>query len=229
MRARKAIGLIAAVATTLGVFGAPADAAGTLFNEEVQQQAYGFPLSPGNAVLQFDQFDDMGGTRTLVEVILEVEGRMGADVTLTNLSPQLPLFDPSVTAIGEMQVDFGPLNLSLGYNEVIPCPDQDILFPGQTCEFGAIGASGAEDMVATSNLGAFIGTGTIDAVVEASGSFEFNTEVDFQLDVSNFMGSGLATVTYRWTDTPVIPVPPAVGLGAAGLGLLALRRRRKTV
>ena len=61
-----ALGAIAAVALVSS--GVNAD-----MLEESQTMDWDFPLSPGQATLMFDQFDDMGGTRVLEGVSMSFD------------------------------------------------------------------------------------------------------------------------------------------------------------
>ncbi len=197
----------------------------------VQQESFAFSLSPGGTTIGFDQFDDQGGTLVLNQVTLAVDAQIGASITLENLS-KTTLQNPAVTANGQLDVDFNFLDFNIGYADTFTCesgalaPFDGVYGVGKDfCDFGAVSAAGNQSVSASSGLTPFIGNGTVDANIFASGAFLFNAPVDFFLQVLDFGAEGTVTVIYDF-DSVVIPLPPALGLGLAGLGAISLRRRR---
>lgn len=195
---------------------------------ESQVQNFSFPLSPGNAVLPFNQFDDQGGTRILEKVIFQVEGMITATVTAENDDPDLAAPDFALNMSGFMNVQFSTLNAVFGFDETFLTDGSVTASDGidgsgtDFWNFGTVSDTGSGmDMVELpSDLSGFIGGGIINANVGASGGFSVQGSTNSTIVVSNFMGSGTVEVIYQFS---VIPAPA----GFAVFGLLAMGRRRR--
>jgi hypothetical protein len=190
--------------------------------QESQNQAFAFPLSPGSQSLQFNLFDDMGGTRQLqlVEIFLNIT--IGAGVKATNDS-QIPAEFFAVNLSGFTQVNFGGLSATGLTDKTEAVPDDDLpIMPGETWDFGFVSDSDSASNSTASNLQNFIGVGTMNALVNGSGGFSVQGVADATLVLSDFGASGDVTIVYHYK---LIPAPGALALlGLAGL--VGTRRRR---
>ncbi|NNM26247.1 MAG: choice-of-anchor E domain-containing protein [Phycisphaerales bacterium] len=221
----------AGVFVAIALLAAPASvqADGDMFTEE-QTQDFGFPLSPGVATLPFDQFDDEGGLRILSKVTLLVDGMIGADITAENDST-LPAPDFGVAIAGFMSVAFADLGTVIGFDEVFSsggvAPSDGVTGSGPDFfDFGSVFDSGSDmDMLmgTPDELAAFIGVGTINASVFASGGFTVVGSTDSTLTIDNFEGSGTVQIIYEYK---LIPAPGALALLGLG-GFVGVRRRRR--
>lgn len=193
--------------------------------QQVQQQAFGFPLSPGSQQLVFNQFDDNGGLHVLKNVTLIVEATIGANVTAENDSPiDAPLFGVNIN--GSVTASFGGLFAIVLLNDTqfAPVGPSDGV-PGSGPDFhdfGFLSDSGDDTKRANANFAAFIGNGTINADVNGGGGFSVTGSTDSTLVITDFAASGLVTIIYTYN---VIPAPGAMALLAAA-GLVGVRRRR---
>jgi hypothetical protein len=91
-------------------------------------------------------------------------------------------------------------------------------------DFETLSGSGSDDDDSTSGLEPFVGLGTIDITINGQGGFVISGVSDSHVGVSNFSSSGWAQITYEYSP---IPEPTTLVLVASGLGVLALRRRKK--
>ncbi len=214
-----ALGAIAAV--TLASSAAFADSL-----EITQTMDWEFPLSPGQQTLSFDQFDDLGGTLILEGVSMSFDGSVSAAVTAENDS-SLPSPDFALNMTGFVSVSFGTLDDFAGYNEVFASGGVDATdgVPGSGPDFhdfGTVGDTATGDDSTTTGLGVYIGGGTIDAVVDATGGFSISGSTDSSLTFEDFMSSGTVTIVYKYS---LVPAPGALAL--LGLAGVAGRRRRR--
>ncbi len=175
--------------------------------------------------MEFDQFDDLGGLRTLKEVILTVDATMFVDATAENESVlAAPLFEFQFN--GSMVFDL----LTLGGADIA-----NDSFGAALAATDGVGGSGPDfhdygtlmlglsdsDSI-NSGLAGFIGGGMVFGDLEAAGGFSFTGTTDALLGVDNFHIVGKATLTYVYNE---VPAPGAAALfGLAGL--TATRRRR---
>ncbi|MCA9312346.1 MAG: choice-of-anchor E domain-containing protein [Phycisphaerales bacterium] len=195
---------------------------GTQFSMETQN--FSGPLSPFDATLDFAQFDDQGGTLTLIAVCLDYDLTVSARVTAENDSV-LPAPDFAVNLSGFAEVTFAGLSdttaistgASFGVGPSDGTPDSGPDFH----DFGVLtdNAAGHDDQFF--GLGPYIGNGTISAMIHAEAGFSVSGTTDSTIKTTNFMVSGSVTITYKY-----LPTPGAASLfGIAGLG--AMRRRRR--
>lgn len=192
-------------------------------DQEIQAQSFGFALSPGSQNLEFDLFDDQGGTRILQSVEIQIDGTIGANVTATNTS-SIPAEFFSLELSGNLQASFGGLNATALYSVVETVPEDDLpVMPGQTWDFGAVSDSDSASNTTMMNLNDFIGVGTMNATVNGSGGFAVQGVADAIVNFSDFQANGEMTVIYNYKMA--VPAPGALALlGIAGL--VGTRRRR---
>jgi hypothetical protein len=212
-------GLAAAAAFALTGFASATPST----DQETQILPFAFPLSPGSQSLQFNLFDDMGGTRELqmVEILMDIT--MGAHVTATNDS-EIPAEFFAVHLSGNAQASFGGLNIIALLAQTEAVPDDDLpIPPGGNWDFGFVSASDNVSDSTTMNLKDFIGAGTMNAVIEGSGGFSVEGVADATLVIKDFEASGDVTIIYHYKQ--IVPAPGALALfGLAGL--IGARRRR---
>ena len=193
---------------------------------ETQTLPYGFPLSPGNQVLPFNQFDTLGGTRTLTKVELMFTGDVGGQVTAENNSTlDAPGFGVELT--GFVTVAFSSLSGAGFLNQIdsqgVLATDNGGVPNGSGPDFHDFGSlsQNYNDMdMTTTGLAAYVGAGTINATVNGSAAFGATGTTDATVNVIGLGASGEVTIKYHW-----VPGPGAAAmLGVAGLA--GLRRRR---
>jgi len=181
---------------------------------------------PSSLSVTLDQFDDMGGLRTLNFVTLEIDATVGADVTGENDSDSsgqitLDLSGNANAAFGGLDATAGIATsegpVSVAATDGTPDSGPDFH------DFGTVSGTNSADDIIISGFSSFIGTGTISVPVELSGGFNISGVSDSSLGVSNFDGDGTVTITYDYTP---IPEPGSMALlGLGGMGLLMRRRR----
>jgi len=191
-----------------------------------QTQPFAFPLSPGNQVLAFNQFNGALGTLTKVELLFS--GNINADATAENDSVlAAPAF--ALNLSGNMSVTFATLSglgiVNNNFAQALAATDNAGVANNSGpdfFDFGNVGDAigGNDDTMA--GLGVYIGGGTINANINGSAGFSFSGTTDATLGIDNLGTAGDVTINYYYDP---IPAPGAVALfGAAGL--MGLRRRR---
>ncbi|MCC7351022.1 MAG: choice-of-anchor E domain-containing protein [Phycisphaerales bacterium] len=189
-------------------------------------QPFNVQVPTSNQLVPVAQFDDMGGTRTLTSITLELNSTIGANTTgendsntsgsLTmNLSGNATadLFALSTASI--VNTSAGPVSVAATDGITGSGPDFH--------NFGAVSGNDFDSDTIVSGFASFIGLGTIDVSVDANGGFNISGVSNSTLQVSNFNASGTVTVIYEYTQ---VPEPSALSLLALG-GLAMLRRRRR--
>lgn len=208
----------------LALGAAPAAFGGvSALQEIVQEREVTVPLVAGEAFFNFDQFDDLGGTRTLEEVVLSFDVVMNADVTAENEAPTAAeffelLFD------GDVEVLLDGFNISdtasdafgasLAESDGVESSGPDFV------DFGVVTLSLAASDSRTSNLDEYLGSGNIDGVLMSVGEFNFSGTTGATISVEEFELLGSVSLTYRY-----VPAPGAAALLGFG-GIAAARRRR---
>jgi len=196
-----------------------------------QTEVFDFPLSPGSTTLYFDQFDDLGGTRTLLSVTLELSATEAADITGENdsvldcgltasLSGFLTGSGLGLSTMAVLSLSEGPVPVEATDGVTGSGPDFH--------DFGSLSAPGSDSDVLTSGLGSFIGTGigVLGIEIAGEGGFVISGIGDTTMVISDFHAYGEATLTYEY-ETETIPEPATMTLLAiGGLGLVMRRRRR---
>lgn len=189
-----------------------------------------------NETLMLSLFDDLGGTRVLNSVKVEVTGEIGADGNVTNNAAGPQTFQFSETAELFQGTPSGPASLQT--LDLFPVFGGTVvgevtyvnLGSGASDAFGPFAVSGMDmfTLTAPADTDPFVGLGTF--------SYDFNTIIgqafaggggNIAADVTTLAEATLK-VTYDF-DTVVAQVPePAtlflMGLGFAGVGFA--RRRR---
>lgn len=192
----------------------------------MQTLPYGFPLSPGDQTLAFDQFDPALGTLTKVELFLD--GFMGASATAENDSAlDAPAFSLSLS--GNMSATFGTLSavglVNTAFAQALGASDNGGVANGSGPDFhdfGVVGDVFGDDDSTMVGLAPFIGLNTIDADISGSAGFSFQGSTDATLGIDQLGAFGEVKVIYTYDP---IPAPGAMALlGLAGIA--GLRRRR---
>lgn len=194
--------------------------------------------------LIFDQFDDLGGTRTLqsieVQVLLNVDGGslkvdndgeqsasgavvFGAEVLLTST---VSLVDASIQNIiqpGDVKATGGTtLSLTADDGDTEVGGSAFFSYAGTDYGFYDGGPAGDSDsgFVSTTVFGQYIGTGTYTITVNASQIADYGALGGVQAQIDPLSSSGYVKVIYTY-------VPEPATLAAMAMGSLALLRRRR--
>lgn len=191
---------------------------------------FGFPLSPGNQVVNLPQWDPaLFPGQVLVSVQLQLDATIGANVTAENDSAIAGNMGVNLTGLA--QATSGALSTTAAILQnagPVPVAATDGV-PGSGPDFndfGLISGNDSDSDTIVAGLGAFIGNGNIAANVTGNGGFAVSGVSDSTIQVSSFAANGLVTVTYEFE---VVPEPSSVALGAlgaCGLALVGWRRRR---
>ncbi len=203
---------------------ASANAASISYND-----AFSFPLSPGNAAVNLPQFDPSLGT--LTSVTLAIDATVQADITAENdsniagnmgvdLTGIVTATSGAASASANVLQSAGPVAVAASDGNPGSGPD--------FFDFGTISGTDSDTDTILSPLAPFIGLGTVAVAISGNGGFAVNGVTDSTLTVSNFGTSGTVTITYNY-QTPVIPEPSSVVLAgmACMAGVLVLRRRNR--
>lgn len=185
---------------------------------------FSFPLSPGSQILSLPQFDDLGGSLTLSEVILDLDGTVQASVEAENTSAISGNMGVSLT--GFLQASGGGLSTTAAIIKLAgPVAVSSTVAPvkggSDYHDFGLISESGLDSDSLTTGFAPFIGTGNIDLSVLGSAGFSISGVTDSTTWVTGLGASGTATITY------IYETPEPATLCLLGFGGLAMLRRRK--
>ncbi|HVZ95126.1 MAG TPA: choice-of-anchor E domain-containing protein [Phycisphaerales bacterium] len=194
---------------------------------EQQSEFFDFALSPGAAVLTFDKFDTMGGTRELVAVEMSFIAKVSAAVDAENDSSiDAPNF--GVNLAGFVNVNAlslaGTGTVSLTEFAAVGPTDGVVGSGPDFHDFGLLSQNTSDGDLAflPAELLAFIGPGTFDANVDGSAGFAVTGSTDSTIHTTDFGAAGKVQVVYYYN---LVPTPGAAALmGFAGL--VGLRRRR---
>jgi hypothetical protein len=186
---------------------------------------FGFMLSPGQQIVNFNGFDTQGGTRVLKYVEIEVFGTIGANVTAENDS-NIAISDFGVNLTGLVDVD-GPGGLDASLGIVQSAGPQSVGATDGVAgsgpdfhDFGPVFGNDTDTAIVIAGLAAY--TVPFSVTVDGSGGFATTGTSDSTLRISNFQTEGSIEVRYYYD---IIPTPGTAGLiGLAGLA--GLRRRR---
>jgi hypothetical protein len=189
-------------------------------------QPFNVAVPTSNQLVPVAQFDDMGGTRVLNSISLEINSTIGANTTGENDS----LSGGSITMnlSGNATADLYTLNTATIVNAsagpvAVSATDGVSGSGPDFYNFGNVSGNDTDSDTILSGFGSFIGLGTIDVSVDANGGFNISGVSNSTLQVSNFNASGTVKVIYDYTQ---VPEPTALSLlSLGGLGLLRRRRR----
>ncbi len=208
-----------------------------------QTQNYG-GIPDYNQVLTFNQFDDMGGTRTLqsvyVEVNLTANGgalrcdndavtpasgaiEFGAQVAVSSSVSMIDaLFQPIFQA-GDVKATGGTsMNLAAddGDGEVGGTPNFSYTGPDYDEYLGGAVSDGDSGIVNPVVYFQYIGLGTFTVTLDSSQVANYGSLGGVQAMIDPLTTTGTVKIIYTY-----VPEPAALGLLAAG-GLMIIRRRR---
>jgi hypothetical protein len=191
-----------------------------------QTLPFAFPLSPGNQVLAFNQFNGALGTLTKVEMLFD--GTIDASATAENDSVlAAPGF--ALNLSGNMSVTFATLSgvgiVNTNFFQALAPTDNGGTANGSGPDFhdfGNVGDVIGGDDDTMSGLGVYVGGGTINANINGSAGFSFSGTTDATLGIDDLGTAGEVTINYYYDP---IPAPGAAALlGLAGVA--GTRRRR---
>lgn len=193
------------------------------------------------------QFDDLGGTRSLISVELSFEGSSKGTLTFTNDSTTTASYEAQVSSevsvangnTGDLAEEFfyleaggtgsrnetyesGTLAANGGQaNVAVPASDLTI------SDSLSIDASTDPDDVGGLLLSNFVGTGDITAFLSSVVLVAATTSSDFTVSGA-FTTSGVMDYTYNYTTSSVsVSEPAGVAFLGLALGMMGLTRRRR--
>jgi opacity protein-like surface antigen len=189
--------------------------------------------------LNFDQFDDQGGTLTLQSIqvtismqvcdgqlVLDNDGEQAASGTFEFgakadiASTDVSLVDSTLQPVTAELEAIHTGSFSLDANVGDGLNDYDSSAPDGMLYTGGTEADSDTGMIASAAFPGYIGTGTYDIDVSATQWSDFGGVSGIEWAVSPVTASGTVTVTYCY-----VPEPASMGLLSLG-GLALLRRRR---
>lgn len=189
----------------------------------------------------FNKFDDMGGTRILNSVTLELEGMVSGSASAESLDASATTISLTLGANMTLETTDGTVLVT-----TLPVVDEDfaasafdggIDFGGTSgATFSSLSASQTETSVYTAGLddailALFIGSGTLSTILDASGASSASGAGNLITQFST-LAEGSLVVTYDWSaaPTPSVSEPAsvaAIGLALVGFGFASRRRRVK--
>jgi len=175
----------------------------------VQERAVSFGQND-ERIIFFEQFDDAGGARILDRVVIEIDAAVHVVVSLTNLSehPIDSFVDvDEFVSIGIMDLTDDPL-VPIDVQDIIAC-DPVVLPPDTTCDFDSpITYGGTETAESTEpeRLGQFIGTGSIEVTIAATGVIEYVGNL-YILAIPHHFAEAQVKLTYEFVAPAACCLP----------------------
>jgi hypothetical protein len=178
-----------------------------------------------------DQFDDLGGTRTLDSVVLRLNTRLQGSFTV-NATTNTDIGRLEIAAITNATPSFlTPVTLSTNLGEeVVSFSDPVVtVLAGDSETFTISGTGGIistfNETTLTTGLSNFIGAGTFNVNIQA---FSASTVTNFGGNFSQSqttLGDAEVIVTYNFTDDPPVIPTPAMLPGLVGMGIAFWRKK----
>lgn len=190
-------------------------------------QPFSIPVPTNNHLVPVAQFDDMGGTRLLNSITLELNAAIGANTTGENDSASAGALTLNLS--GNATADLYTLAAAsiIGASAgpaAVAATDGVGGSGADFHDFGFVSGNDFDSDVILSGFAPFIGLGTIDVSVDANGGFNISGVSNSSLQISNFASNGTVKVIYDYT---LVPEPAsAMVLGVLGMMGLSARKRR---
>jgi hypothetical protein len=162
---------------------------GTEFDEEM----------PFSVMLPYDQFDDLGGTRTLVRVFVILDGNIGAEAMIENTSAIVGT-DANLVINGTIFSATVP-EIPFFFCDTTQFFAAPPIAPGDTYDFGFVSTEcDADDTVTEppNNLAPYIGPGMFNVTLDGGGNVTVVVSFDQNFVFDNFRGFGNLCIAYQF-------------------------------
>jgi len=200
---------------------------GMILNPEAPATSASFP---NMRMFTFNQFDDMGGSRVLCSVTLELTGFASANVEADNESGNPSIFTASLNGSIDATIPGLSATATLFDAEVSPLVAADEAADGMGDfagpdyhDFGVITDTASDSDTIVAGLAPYIGLGTIDGTTMDNQAWIVNGGGDAASFVNDSESKATWTVIYKYSP---VPEPSSLlGLGFCFAGMMGLRRR----